>query len=152
MTATQAGSSRQRICLPRPASALLATALATLVVSCNDRSPTKPAAPSVQAAAPSFARSLSTSGSGELVSDARGRLSASIADMKSRVALQHSLDALSAALEAGDTATAKREIETARKLIAAGLSSQDGADLSAISLALDQIETQLSDANAPAQP
>lgn len=152
MTERLADSSRQRVYRALPASALLAIALATLVVSCNDRSPTKPAAASVQAAAPSFARSSRADGSADLVSDARGRLSASIADMKTRAALQHSLDALSAALEAGDAATAKREIATARKLIAAGLPSQDGADLSAISLALDQIETQLGDTSAPAQP
>ena len=152
MTEQRAGSSRQRIGRPLSATALLATALATLVVSCNDRSPTKPVAPGVQATAPSLSRLLNAGSSGELVSDARGRLSASIADMKSRLALQHTLDALSAALDAGDLATAKREIGTARKLIAAGLSSQDGADLSAISLALDQIETQLSEVSAQAQP
>lgn len=152
MTEQDAGSSRRRVHRALPASALLTTALATLVVSCNDRSPTKPVAPSAQVASPSFARTSNAGGSGDLVSDARGRLSASIADMKTRAALQHSLDALSAALDAGDAAAAKREIGTARKLIAAGLSSQDGADLSAISLALDQIETQLGEPSTQAQP
>src|ERR1043165_4232769 len=72
MTEQDAGSSRRRVHRALPASALLATALATLVVSCNDRSPTKPAAPSAQVAAPSLARTSNAAGSGELVSDARG--------------------------------------------------------------------------------
>lgn len=130
---------------------LLATALATLMAACNDRTPTKSSA---LVTAPSFSRSLNTPVSGDLVSDARGRLSNSIADLKTRAALQRSLDALSASLDAGDAVAARREIETSRKLIAAGLKSEDAADLSAISLALDQLETQLAapSASATAQP
>jgi hypothetical protein len=95
---------------------------------------------------------LSTPAGGALIGDARGRLAASIADANARAKLQSYLDALSASLDAGDAEKARRQIGLARKLIEAHTRSEESADLAAIGLALDQVEAQLNDASAPAQP
>jgi hypothetical protein len=137
----------------RAAGVVVVAVAALMAVACADEAPTKPQAVQSTAAPGSGAAvSLSTAAGGALIGDARGRLAASIADANARAKLQGYLDALSASLDAGDTEKARHQIGLARKLIAAHVRTEDAADLAAIGLALDQVETQLTDASAPAQP
>ena len=136
----------------RAAPVVIAAAVAALLATACEDAPTKPAAVQAAAADGPAAVSLSTPAGGALIGDARGRLAASIADVEARATLQGYLDALSASLDAGNTNKARRQIDLARKLIASHTRSGDAADLAAIGLALDQIEAQLTDASAPAQP
>jgi hypothetical protein len=72
----------------------------------------------------------------------------SLADAAARAKLRAFLEDLSAALEADNTAKARRQIALARKVIAALANSSDAADLAVLGVALDQVEAQLTGGSA----
>jgi hypothetical protein len=118
-----------------------AVALALATSACSSDSPTQPSDAATAAATLNVA-AAARSTAGALIDDASGRLMPSLADATARARLRGFLDDLSAALEAGDGAKARRQIAHARKVIAAMGDSPDAADLAVLGITLDQVEAQ----------
>ncbi|MFL5522114.1 MAG: hypothetical protein ACJ8B6_14320 [Gemmatimonadales bacterium] len=134
------------------AAAGAAVVLAMAIAACSPDAPST-TAPAVAAPA-SAVHAVALSGpTSQLLDDARGRLLSSLDEQQLRGRLQDRLTALAEALTAGDEPATRRQLALARKLVAASGRSLDGADLSALTLALDQIEARLDEpAAAPEQP
>jgi hypothetical protein len=125
--------------------AVVVAALAT--TACSKDAPTQPARDLTPAAALAIAPDARTA-AGALLDDASVRLMPSLADAAARAKLRAFLEDLSAALEADNTAKARRQIALARKVIAALANSSDAADLAVLGVALDQVEAQLTGGSA----
>jgi hypothetical protein len=121
--------------------ATAAVAFALTLGACAD-SPTTPHATPTEAASPVTA-ATATGPTGFLLQDASARLLPSLGDAKLRLALEHHLDLLAAALSANDKTQARRQLALARRTIEQQVRAGDVADLGALSLALDQIDEQL---------
>jgi hypothetical protein len=139
--------------LRRAPAAATAVVFALALGACTD-APTKPA-PDVPIAATDAAASaaplaLAGPAGRALLEDAHSRLLPSLAEQALRGRMQDRLKALATALDAGDEPGARRQLALTRKLVTASARRGDGADLASLTLALDEIETQL-DASA-AQP
>jgi hypothetical protein len=76
----------------------------------------------------------------------------SLAEAAMRGRLQDRLTALAAALDDGDDTRVRRQLALTRKQVAASARTLDDADLSALTLALDQIQARIDAPAEPAQP
>jgi hypothetical protein len=134
-------TARRSVAPAATAFSVTAVALALATTACSD-SPTQPSGPATAPATLNIT-AAARSTAGALIADASGRLMPSLADATARARLRGYLDDLSAALEAGDGAKARRPIVLARKMIAALADSPDAADLAVLVITLDQVEAQL---------
>ena len=117
-------------------------AMDLIAVACAD-SPTKPRS-SLSASTAQNTIAVNRAVTSPLIADASGRLAGSVADAVARDKLRRHLALLSKALDEGQANAVRRELALVRNVIAEREKTGDGADLAAVSLALDQIETQLS--------
>jgi hypothetical protein len=128
-----------------------AVVLALALGACTADTPTA-ATPAISGA-PSAARAVVSDGpTSQLLEDARGRLVPSLAEAAMRGRLQDRLTALAAALDDGDDTRVRRQLALTRKQVAASARTLDDADLSALTLALDQIQARIDAPAEPAQP
>ena len=91
---------------------------------------------------------------GNALADASTRLNPSVSDAVARAQLDGYLRDLSAQLDAGDISKARAMLGLARKALEANgkLKGVEQADLAAVGLALDQVESALNASDALSQP
>jgi hypothetical protein len=128
-----------------------AVVLALALGACAADAPTA-ATPAVPGA-PSETRAVVSDGPmSQLLEDARGRLVPSLAEATMRGRLQDRLQALAAALDDGEDSRVRRQLALTRKQVSVSARTLDDADLAALTLALDQIQSRIDASAEPAQP
>jgi hypothetical protein len=130
--------------------AILSSAIAITLPACHD-APTAPKAAPPPVVSRSVAITADHAGMGEALADASARLAPSISDAVARAELNDLLQALSAQLGAGEVDKARSTLARARKALDSNgkLKLGEQADLAAIGLALDQVESLLNTTEAP---
>jgi hypothetical protein len=122
-------------------SAAAAIALALTLGACAD-SPTTPQA-AADESMPTVSAATARGPAGVLLQDASSRLLPSLGEVTLRAELEHRLDMLATALESGDADRVRRQLTLTRKILERQSRAGDVADLASLSLALDQIDAQL---------
>jgi hypothetical protein len=133
--------------------AVLSSAIAITLPACAHDRALAPSPPDVSVSH-SVVQASHASGLGDALSDASTRLAGSVGDAVARAQLNGYLLDLSAQLDAGDIGRARSALALARKALAANLSAKgvEPADLAAIGLALDQVESVLNADGTAVQP
>jgi hypothetical protein len=122
-------------------SAAAAIALALTLGACAD-SPTTPQK-AADEGMPTVSAATARGPAGVLLQDASSRLLPSLGEVTLRAELEHRLDMLATALESGDADRVRRQLTLTRKILERQSRAGDVADLASLSLALVQIDAQL---------
>ena len=132
--------------------AILSSAIAITLPACAHDAATAPQ-PTEVAASHSVVRGPQQFGVGDALADASTRLIPSVSDAVARAQLDGYLRDLSAQLDAGDISKARAMLALARKALEANgkLKGVEQADLAAVGLALDQVESALNASDALSQ-